>query len=93
MIDRLTREERETIYHIDDITGACIADTTIPKDIRSLKKKGWKVIGTQYYSDGTILAMQFEAPRKYLTIRKYDPDSPKRKLSEEHKAKLVRKST
>lgn len=86
---RLTKEERETIFRIDEIDSQWIADSTIQKDINKLKRMGWILVNEQFYSDGTVMAAQFKAPRKCLSMRKFDPNKPKRSLSDEHKQKLL----
>jgi len=82
---KLTREERETIYRVDDLDNMCYADSTIPKDIRKLEKQGWIETGVQYYKDGTVMGKQFKAPRKFISPRSYDPNRLKRTMTEEQK--------
>ena len=85
---KLSKEERETHYCIDEVDNCWIADSTIPKDIRMLERKGWEKIDEQLYADGTIMAATFKAPRNYLTVRKYDTNRPKRVISDEQKLKM-----
>jgi len=66
---KLTREEKETLYLIDDLTGTCIAESSISKDINKLTKCNWDIIKTQHYSDGNVQSVMFSAPRKYLSVR------------------------
>jgi hypothetical protein len=87
---RLTKEERETLYRIDEVDNTWYADSTIQKDIHKLERQGWIEIGVQYYNDGTVMAKQFKAPRNCLSPRSYNPDKPKRKMSEEHKQKVMK---
>lgn len=84
---KLTREERETYYRVDDVTDECVADSSIQKDIRKLIRQGWIKVDEKRYPDGTIMWAKFKAPRKCISPRKYDPDKPKRVISEEHKQK------
>jgi len=89
---RLSREERETVYRIDETDNTWFADSSVPKDIRRLDKQGWVEIGMQLYPDGTVMSKQFKAPRNCLSPRTYNPDKPKRTskpMSEEHKQKLM----
>lgn len=86
---RLTKEERETIFRIDELDDQWIADSSIQKDINKLKKMGWVLVNEQLYADGTVMAAQFKAPRKSLSIKKHDPNKPKRTLSAEHKERLL----
>lgn len=87
-IRKLTKEERETHYCIDEVDNCWIAYSTILKDIHMLERKGWEKINEQFYADGTTMAATFKAPRNYLTPRKHDVNRPKRVISEEHKAKM-----
>ena len=81
----LTKEERETIYRFNESEGVWIADSTILKDIHKLEKQKWIEINAQYYKDGTIMAKQFKAPRNCLSPRSYNPNKPKRTMTEEQK--------
>jgi hypothetical protein len=86
---RLTRVERETHYYYTDGDPSIFCDTTIPKDIRRLQAKGWEMVHCDKYEDGTLVAAKFKAPSNSLTPRSWQPDKPKRTLSEEHKQKLL----
>lgn len=87
----MTREERETIYLINEVDNCWMADSSIPKDIRQLERKGWEKIDEQLYADGTVMSARFKAPRKYLSVRQFGESTyvSKRVMSEEHKAKLL----
>lgn len=89
--EKLMKEERETIYLFNEADSCWIADSSIPRDIRQLERKGWEKIDEQLYSDGSIMSARFKAPRKYLSIRQYGESSyvSSRTMSEEHKAKLL----
>jgi hypothetical protein len=94
VIRRLSKEERETYYRIDDVDNMWIADAAIPKDIHKLERQGWILIDTQYYKDGEVMSKRFKAPRKCLSPRSYNPDKPKsdkpkRIVSEEQKQKMA----
>lgn len=84
----LSREERETYYHIDEVSNEWFADASISKDINRLKRCGWIKVSEQLYSDGTVQSMQFKAPRNCLSPRAYNPNKPKRVMSDEQKAKI-----
>jgi len=85
----LCKEERETIYRFNEAEGEWRADSTISRDIHKLEKQHWIEIGVQYYKDGTVMAKQFKAPRNCLSPRDYNPNKPKRVMSEEHKQKVM----
>jgi len=91
---RLTREERETLYRVDDLDNTCYVDSTIPKDIHRLERQGWIETGVQYYNDGTVMAKQFKAPRSLLSPRSYQQnkpksDKPRRVMTDEQKRKMA----
>lgn len=67
---KLTKEERETIFRIDDDSNEWEAYTCISKDMKRLEKQGWSVKHIQYYYDGTVMTMTFSAPRYALSIGK-----------------------
>lgn len=86
---KLCREERETIYIYNESDGEWIADSSIQKDIHRLEKQHWIETNVQYYKDGTVMSKQFKAPRNCLSPRDYNPNKPKRVMSEEHKQKVM----
>lgn len=84
----LSRQERETHYNYSDGESYCTCDTTIPKDIRKLKSKGWLMLSCDKYADGTIVAAKFRAPANCVSPRTYAPNKPKRTISDEHKRRM-----
>lgn len=84
----LSRDERETYYHINEVSNEWLADTTILKDMNRLKKCGWIKVSDQLYTDGTVQSMTFKAPRNCLSPRSYSPNKPKRIMSDEQKTKI-----
>lgn len=85
---QLARHERESHYYMSDGGTMCMCDTTIPKDIRKLQTKNWQMLTCDKYEDGTIVAARFSAPASCLSIRTFNPNKPKRVLSEEHLRKM-----
>lgn len=85
---KLMREERETIILYNEFDNCWVADTSCQKHIRKFENQGWTCTGEQYYPDGTIMAKQFKANAKAISIRDVNPNKPKRVMSEEHKQKL-----
>ena len=68
-IAKLKQEEMETIISFDLVAKKWVAWTTIKKDMTKLKRQKWTLIKTDCYSDGTVYAMQFEAPENAITFR------------------------
>lgn len=87
--NKLLREERETHYYTDDMSNEWLCDTSIQKDIRRLRKQGWIQTSETLYDDGTIMSASFRAPRNCLSPRLFNPNKPKRIMSDEHKQKLA----
>lgn len=80
---RLTREEREVILNYSEMDNKWYADVTITKYMNKFKKQGWKIVGTQYYPNGDVMSMQFEAPVHSITIRPLE--KTKREFTDEQK--------
>lgn len=80
---KLTKEERETRISFLEIENKWFADTTVQKDMKRFQEQGWFVTGIQHYSDGSVMSMQFEAPRSSITIGK--AVRRKRTMSEEQR--------
>lgn len=65
----LTSDEQETHITYSN-NGVCIADTTIPKDITTFIKKGWKITSVTYYANSQIIAgITCEAKNKHISVR------------------------
>ena len=82
---RLEKAERETIYIFNEENGEWMADSSIQRDIHKLEQKHWIEVKTEYYKDGSVMSKQFKAPRNCLSPRDYNPDKPKREMSEAQK--------
>lgn len=66
---RISGEEWETHISMTN-DGVCVIDTTIPKDMTTCLKCGWKITGITYYKNtNTIAGMIFEGTTKNITIR------------------------
>lgn len=92
---KLRNDEMETHLSIDLVDKKWNCWTTIKKDMTKLKKQGWNLIKTEYYTDGTVYSQTFEAPENMITFRSVkDPDAPKPKrkprtpMTEEQKEKM-----
>ena len=81
-------EERETILIYNDLDKTWTADTTIPKHYRRFIKQGWKQVSETNTSSGEFVAAEFEACDKAISIGR--AIRPKKVMSEEHKAKLLK---
>lgn len=66
---RIPREERETYYNISDLEPDVLACSSIPKDIRKMKKQGWEVVREDTYEDGTVAEATLKAPKRAISIR------------------------
>ena len=79
---RLEKAERETVYIYNEADGEWFVESSIQRDIHKLEQKHWIEVKTEYYKDGTVMSKQFKAPRNCLSPRDYNPDKPKREMSE-----------
>ena len=83
--EKLSRGERECILLYNDEERVWYADSSIPKFWRRLEKKGWTLVSTQYYADGTVCSKSFKGSAKGVSIT--DPFK-KREMTEEQKQKI-----
>ena len=83
--EKLSRDERECILVYNDAERVWYAESSIPKFWRRLEKKGWTLVSTQYYSDGTVCSKSFKGSSKGVNIT--DPFK-KREMSEEQRQKI-----
>lgn len=69
MTSKITQEEWET--HISMINdGVCIIDTTIPKDMTTCLKCGWKIKAVTYSKEtNNVVGMVFEGTSRNISIR------------------------
>ena len=61
-------DERETILNYDPIDGLWHAWTSIPADIRLLKKRNWTLI-KETIQDGVVVDATFTGARRDVSIR------------------------
>ena len=81
---RLTAEERETVIIHSEVDSFVTIDTSIRRDITQCQNKGYQLMGV---SGETY---RFKCSKACISFRtEKTGDTPKRVLSEEHKAKLM----
>ena len=80
---KLSREEKETVINYSELDNKWVVDTSVWKHMNKFKKQGWKVISTQYYPNGDVMAMQFECPPHGISIRPFE--KIKREMSDEQR--------
>lgn len=92
---RLKNEEMETHISFDLVDRKWNAWTSIKKDIAKLKRQGWTLIKTEYYSDGAVYSATYEAPENAITFRTLEkakevekPKSTRKPLTDEQKEKM-----
>lgn len=85
MIEKLHRDERETLIIFNEADNEYIIETTIFAHIRKFDKLGYEVVKEQKYSDGTIMSKEYKVPKFAITFRK----PVKRVVSEEQKKELA----
>lgn len=65
---RLSREERETHFCIDDADKVWSVYTNIQRHMNKFQRQGWELVKTELYPDGEIMSMKFKAPEFALSI-------------------------
>lgn len=66
----LTRSEKETILRIDEENREWIAYTSSSIYMRKFEESGWKCTKVYKSKSGRIIAKEFVAPPKQISIRK-----------------------
>ena len=94
-ICKLRNDEMETHVLFDNVTMKWTCWTTLKKQMTKMKKAKWKVVNTEYYVDGTIYSMSFEAPENAVTFRTLTDEeaapkkrAPRKPMTEEQKEKM-----
>ena len=85
-IQRLAKEERETILTYNEADGYWEIYTGVQSHIRKFDKLNYEVTNVDYYEDGTVAGKFYKVPKKAISFR--DP-SKKRNLTDEQKAMLA----
>lgn len=85
-IQRLTKDERETILTYNEADGYWEIYTGVQSHIRKFDKLNYDVTNVDYYEDGTVAGKFYKVPKNAISFR--DP-SKKRNISEEQKAMLA----
>ena len=85
-IQRLTKDERETILTYNEADGYWEIYTAVQSHIRKFDKRNYEVTEVDYYPDGEIAGKFYKVPKNAISFR--DP-SKKRNISEEQKAMLA----
>ena len=85
-IQRLAKEERETILTYNEADGFWTIYSGVQSHIRKFDKLNYEVTNVDYYEDGTVAGKFYKVPKKAISFR--DP-SKKRNLTEEQKVILA----
>lgn len=92
---KLKNEEMEVHLSFDLVSMKWTCWTTLRKHMTKMKKAKWPVIKTEYYTDGTVYSMSFEAPENAVSFRTLVDDSipkkpraPRAPLTDEQKEKM-----
>lgn len=83
--NKLTIEERETIYVYDGVNKTWNMTSMVPKHFRKALKQGWEPIAQYVHEDNTVCGMEFVAPERALTIR----STAKKQMSEKQMKNLL----
>jgi hypothetical protein len=86
VIQRLTKEERETILTYNEADGFWTIYSGVQSHIRKFDKRNYEVTEVDYYPDGEIAGKFYKVPKNAISF-KYP--NKKRNISEEQKAMLA----
>ena len=79
-VQKLARDERETILIYNEATGYWEIFTAVAKHMRKFDKLKYECTRTEYYENGEVYAKYYKIPPNAITFR--DP-TKKREISEE----------
>ena len=92
---KLRVNEMEVHLSFDTVSMKWECWTTLRKHMTRMKKANWTVTKIEYYSDGSIYSMRFEAPDNAVSFRTVTDDivpkktrAPRKPLTDEQKAKM-----
>lgn len=85
-MDKLTREERETLVNFCEADGYYRIETSVQKHMNRFDKLGYECTRVDTYPDGSIMCKEYKVPERAISYR--SPIAPsKRELTEEQRAK------
>ena len=92
---KLKNDEMEIHVSFDNVSMKWTCWTTLKKHMTKMKRAKWKVLKTEYYADGTIYSMSFEAPENAVTFRTLADEvaepkklKPRKPMTDEQKEKM-----
>lgn len=86
-MDKLTREERETLVNFCEADGYYRIETSVQKHMNRFDKLGYECTRVDTYPDGSIMCKEYKVPERAISYR--SPIAPsKRELTEAQKERL-----
>ena len=85
-MEKLTREERETVINYCEADGYYLIETTVQKHINKFDKLGYECIRVDKYPDGSVMCKEYKVAERVISYRS-PIVPPKKELSEEEKAR------
>lgn len=79
-VQKLTRDERETILIYNEAAGYWEIFTAVAKHIRKFDKLKYECTRTEYYENGEVYGKYYKVPKNAIAFRDYQR---KREYSEE----------
>ena len=84
-IQRLTKDERETILSYNEADGYWTIYSAVQSHIRKFDKLNYPITNVDYYPDGEVSGKFYQVPKNAISFK--DP-TKKRNISEEQKQAL-----
>lgn len=88
-MEKLSAEEREVHFWLDDVDRKWKADASIPKYIRRFERMGWEKLLQDCDQSGRPIYAMFEAPEHAVSIRA--AEKKKREYTEEQRTAAARR--
>lgn len=86
-IQRLTKDERETILSYNEADGHWTIYSAVQPHIRKFDKLNYPITDIDYYSDGEVAGKFYQVPKNAISFK-----SPKkREYSEEQKQEMIQR--
>lgn len=85
-VQRLTKEERETILRYNEADGYWEVYTAVQAHIRKCDSYGYKLTDVDYYEDGTVAGKFYKVPKNAIGFK---APNRKRNLTDEQRIAMA----
>lgn len=81
-MDKLTREERETLVNFCEADGYYRIETSVQKHMNRFDKLGYECTRVDTHPDGSIMCKEYKVPERAVLFRKPEAPPPSEKKLE-----------